>query len=108
MPTYRNKTNGNVDTFSTNTDGRLSAKVGYIKPNEQIAGQDYGSVLKILSGEDAGRWVYESQFAIVPTPAPDPAPPPAPDPTPPPSPSPAARRLSVIVDGVKVFEMDIV
>jgi hypothetical protein len=72
MAAYKNKETFNIDTYKINTAGALSSKVGYIRAGEQFNADDLGAVLKITSGEDAGRFVYERYCAIASSTTPSP------------------------------------
>lgn len=97
MTQYQNKNLVNVDTYSGYTDGVLSGKVGVIRPDEKFDATDLGSVLKISSGVQAGRYVKEYGMVVV-SPPPPPPPPPAPVPD---------HVVEVFIDGVSVFRKEL-
>jgi hypothetical protein len=65
MATYKRTATTNTDTYSTlNADGSISGKVGIIKPGDVFSASDLGSVLKILSGPQTGRYVKDNGFTV--------------------------------------------
>lgn len=76
MATYRNNNTENVDTFSGYADGKPSGKVGHIRfTTLTIEAENFPGALRILSGDEAGRYVKKNGFSLVTMPPPPPPPP---------------------------------